>query len=82
LPPLPWDSPLSALPSMGYRSESWQGRPEYVEAKKNPLEIKEIFKTLSRGDEAMRAIAFQAVEDAWFASAFKQGRPPLSEPTV
>jgi hypothetical protein len=55
---------------------------EDVDAKMNPLEINEVFKTLSRGDEAMSAIAFQAIEDAWFTSASKKGRPLLSEPTV
>ena len=30
----------------------------------------------------MRAIAFQAIEDAWVASAFDQRLPPLPEPSA
>ena len=55
---------------------------EYVEANKNPLEIKEIFKTLSSGDEALRAIAFQAIEDAWVRTAFDRGLPPRPKPSA
>ena len=55
---------------------------EYVEANKNPLEIEGIFKTLSSGDEAMRAIAFQAIEDACFRTVFGRGLPPRPDPSA
>jgi hypothetical protein len=69
------------LDRRGWNFTAYQLTREYVEANKNPLDLKEMFKTLSRGDEAMRAIAFQAIEDAWVRSAFDQGLPP-PEPTA
>jgi hypothetical protein len=69
------------LDRRGWYFTAYQLTREYVAANKNPLEIKEIVKTLSRGDEAMRAIAFQAIEDAWVRSALDQRLPP-PEPTA
>jgi hypothetical protein len=69
------------LDRRGWNFTAYQLTREYVEANKNPLDLKEMFKTLSRGDEAMRAIAFQSIEDAWVRSAFDQGLPP-PEPTA
>jgi hypothetical protein len=76
------DDHAELLDRRGWYFTAYQLTREYVEANKNPLEIKEIFKALSGGDEAMRAIAFKAIEDAWFGSAFDQGLPPLPEPSA
>jgi hypothetical protein len=75
------DDQAELLDRRGWYFTAYQLTREYVAANKNPLELKELFKTLSRGDEAMRAIAFQAIEDAWVRSAFDQGLPP-PEPTA
>jgi hypothetical protein len=75
------DDEAELLDRRGWYFTAYQLTREYVEANKNPLEIKGIFKTLSRGDEAMRAIAFQAIEDAWVRSALDQRLPP-PEPTA
>ncbi len=51
-----------------------------VKSGKNPLELKETFKALAAGNDAMRAIAFQAIEDAWLGSRSNQKLSPPSAP--